>query len=65
MLNVGNFVGRRGGQLHPAAGSEVAVADTFTQLLRLSRARFELLNNGLTYICGRDRLYRPVVVTNY
>ena len=38
MLNVGNFVGRRGTR----AGSEVAVADTFTQLLRLSRARFDL-----------------------
>ena len=62
MLNVGNFVGRRGGQLHPAAGSEVAVADTFTQLLRLSRARFELLEESSPALACQ--LYRLVVQSN-
>ena len=62
MLNVGNFVGRRGGQLHPAAGSEVAVADTFTQLLRLSRARFELLEESSPALACQ--LYRMVVQSN-
>ena len=62
MLNVGNFVGRRSGQLHPAAGSEVAVADTFTQLLRLSRARFELLEESSPALACQ--LYRLVVQSN-
>ena len=25
---------------------------------------FELLNNGLIYMAGRDRFYRPVIVLN-
>jgi hypothetical protein len=55
MLNVGNFVGRRGTR----AGSEVAVADTFTQLLRLSRARFELLEASSPALACQ--LYRLLV----
>ena len=58
----GQLVGRRGGQLHPAAGSEVAVADTFTQLLRLSRARFELLEEARPALACQ--LYRLVVQSN-
>ena len=55
MLNVGNFVGRRGTR----AGSEVAVADTFTQLLRLSRARFDLLEASSPALACQ--LYRLLV----
>ena len=31
--------------------------------LKVTGKTFELLNNGFTYISGRDRLYRPVVIT--
>ena len=31
--------------------------------IKVTHKTFELMNNGLTYICGRDRLYRPIVVT--
>tara|TARA_B100000795_G_scaffold56094_1_gene37007 strand:- start:301 stop:1761 length:1461 start_codon:yes stop_codon:yes gene_type:complete len=55
MLNVSNFVGRRGTR----AGSEVAVADTFTQLLRLSRARFDLLEASSPALACQ--LYRLLV----
>lgn len=26
---------------------------------------FELINNGFMYICGRDRLYRPILIMKY
>lgn len=31
--------------------------------LKITAKSFELLNNGFVYVSGRDRLYRPVVVT--
>ena len=37
------------------------IADRFP--LKVTHKTFELINNGCSYICGRDRLYRPIVVT--
>ena len=31
----------------------------------ITKRAFELLDNGMMYICGRDRLYRPIIVLRY
>lgn len=31
----------------------------------ISKRAFELIDKGFMYICGRDRLYRPILIMKY
>lgn len=32
---------------------------------KITKRAFDLLDNGFMYVCGRDRLYRPIIVLKY
>jgi len=31
----------------------------------ITKNTFDLINNGFIHVCGRDRLYRPVIVVKF